>query len=216
GIGTHGKLGPQTLPCPDRMGYDKDKIGWWLAATPEKEGGTMNRKSGAIGLVWRNGKQEALASKGILALGVGLLALALAIVVIVVVMPFADHEVSPGIMADGVIQAVEPDEAFVRSVALVGQSSAGYAAAGPCSSPVCSLSMGPIEAKAYARSVALAGDEAFARGVALAGQSSGGHAAAGPCSSPVCSLSMSPIEAEAYARSVEQAGQGAVSLVGGQ
>jgi hypothetical protein len=101
-------------------------------------------------------------------------------------------------------------------VALAGQSSGGHAAAGPCSSPVCSLSMSPIEAEAYARSVAEAGDEAFVRGVALAGQSSGGHAAAGPCSSPVCSLSMSPIEAEAYARSVEQAGQGAVSLVGGQ
>jgi hypothetical protein len=52
------------------------------------------------------------------------------------------------------------DEAFVRGVALVGQSPAGYAAAGPCSSAVCSLSMGPSEADAYARSVAQVGQGA--------------------------------------------------------
>jgi hypothetical protein len=152
---------------------------------PEREGGTMNRKSGAISLLWANGKQEALASKGILALGVGLLALTLAIVVIVVVMPLADQEVSPGITAGieadsarwtalgefyaaynegingaGVAQAFCPDEALVRSVALVGQNAAGYAVAGPCSSAVCSLSMGPSEADAYARSVAQVGQGA--------------------------------------------------------
>ena len=55
------------------------------------------------------------------------------------------------------IQALEPDEAFVRSVALTGQSSTGYVAAGPCSSPVCTLSLGPTEAGAYVQSLALAG-----------------------------------------------------------
>ena len=140
----------------------------------------MNRKSGAFGLLWTNGKQDTLASDGILVLVAGLLALTLAVVAIAAVIPLADHEMSPGITAAldagsgrwsalvkfyaadnegssgvGVAQAVEPDEAFVRSVALTGQRSAGYAAAGPCSAPSCTLSMSPAEA--YAQSLAQAG-----------------------------------------------------------
>jgi hypothetical protein len=142
----------------------------------------MNRKSGALGLLWTNGKKDTLASYGILALVVGLLALALAVVVMVVVMPLTDLEVSPGIMArveadsarwsalgelytaaneggngDGVAQVLRPDEAFVRSVAVTGQSLVGYAVAGPCSAPFGSLSMGPTEAAAYARNLAQMG-----------------------------------------------------------
>jgi hypothetical protein len=112
------------------------------------------------------------------------------------------------------IQALEPDEAFVRSVALTGQSSTGYVAAGPCSSPVCTLSLGPTEAGAYVQSLALAGDEAFVRSIALTGQSPAGYVAAGPCSSPVCTLSLGPTEAEAYARILAQSEQGLVGLFG--
>jgi len=223
----------------------------------------MNRKSGAFGLLWTNGKQDTLASDGILALVVGLLALTLAVVVIVVVMPLADHEISPGITTGveggsarwsalgelyaannegsngvSVAQVMEPDEAFVRSVALMGQNSVGYAAAGPCSAPVGILSMGPTEAEAYARSLtqlaqgsvglvgglysgpgaaqAMEPDEVFVRSVALTGQNSVGYAAAGPCSAPVGILSMGPTEAKAYARSLAQMAQGSVRLVGSQ
>jgi hypothetical protein len=52
---------------------------------------------------------------------------------------------------------MEPDEAFIRSVALTGQNSVGYAVAGPTSAPFGTLSMGPTEAEAYARSLALTG-----------------------------------------------------------
>ena len=142
----------------------------------------MNRKSGTFGLLWTNGKQDTLASDGMLVLVAGLLALLVAVVSIAVVMPLADYEVSPGIVAAlqagsgrwsslgklyaadnegsngvGVAQAVEADEAFVRSVAVTGQSLAGYAAAGPCSSPNCTLFMGPTEAEAYAWSLAQMG-----------------------------------------------------------
>ncbi len=65
----------------------------------EREGGTTSRKSGALGLVWTNGKQNTLASDATLALVVGLLVPTLAVVAIVMVMPLADHEVSPGIAA---------------------------------------------------------------------------------------------------------------------
>jgi hypothetical protein len=210
----------------------------------EREGGTMNRKSGTLGLLWTNGKQNTLASDGIFALVLGLLALTLAVIVIVVVMPLADHEVSPGIGAGveassarwsalgelyaadnggsnvvGIAQAIAPDEAFVRRVALTGQSSASHAAAGPCSTPSCTLSLSPTEAYAYARSLAQTAQgsvSAFVRSVALTGQSSTGYVAAGPCSSPSCTLSLSPTEAYAYARSLAQTAQGSVSLVGGQ
>jgi hypothetical protein len=57
----------------------------------------------------------------------------------------------------GEAAAMEPDEAFVRSVVLTGQSLVGYAAAGPCSAPLCTLSMGPTEAEAYARNLAQTG-----------------------------------------------------------
>jgi hypothetical protein len=57
----------------------------------------------------------------------------------------------------GAAQKTEPDEAFLRSVALIGQSSVGYAVAGPTSAPFGTLSMGPTEAKAYARSLAQTG-----------------------------------------------------------
>jgi hypothetical protein len=207
----------------------------------EREGGTMNRRSGAFGLLWTNRKQHTLASDGILELVVGLLALTLAVVVIVVVMPLADHEVRPGITAGveagsarwsalgelcaadnegssgaGLAQATGPDEAFVRSVALTGQNSVGYAAAGPCSAPFGTLSMGPTEAEAYARSPAQGAaqatgpDEAFVRSVALTGQNSVGYAAAGPCSAPFGTLSMGPTEAEAYSRSPAQGAAQAV------
>jgi hypothetical protein len=141
----------------------------------------MNRKSGALGLLWTNGKQDMLVIAGILALVVGLLALALAVVAIVGVIPFADLEVSPGITAGfevglapwsvlgelyaadnqgssgaGVAHALERDEAFVRSVALMGQNSPGYAVAGPSSAPFGSLSLSPAEAQAYAQSLAQA------------------------------------------------------------
>ena len=59
----------------------------------------MNRKSGAFGLLWTNGKQDTLASDGMLVLVAGLLALLVAVVSIAVVMPLADYEVSPGIVA---------------------------------------------------------------------------------------------------------------------
>lgn len=142
----------------------------------------MSSQSGAFGLFWKNGKRDTPVSDGILTLVVGLLALVLAVVVIVAVMPLADHEASPGIAAGveagtarwsalgalyaannkgsnrvGVTHATAPNQAFVRSVALTGQSLVGYAAAGPASAPFDSLSMGPTEAEAYARSLALAG-----------------------------------------------------------
>ncbi len=116
----------------------------------------MNRKSGAFGLLWTNGKQGTLASDRILTLVLGLLALTLAVVVIAVVMPLVDQEVSTGTTA-GVNHVLRPDEAFVRSVALTGQNAAGYAAAGPCSAASGSLSMSPSEAKAYAWSLAQTG-----------------------------------------------------------
>ena len=105
----------------------------------------MNRKSGAFGLLWTNGKQGMLASDGILTLVVGLLALTLAVVAIAVVMPLGDHEVSTGTTAgvEGVAHVLRPDEAFVRSVALTEQNPAGYAAAGPCSAASGSLSRSP-------------------------------------------------------------------------
>jgi hypothetical protein len=40
---------------------------------------------------------------------------------------------------------------------LTGQNSAGYAVAGPCNGPVCTLSIDSTEAEAYAGSLALAG-----------------------------------------------------------
>jgi hypothetical protein len=151
----------------------------------DREGGTMNRKSGALGLLWVNGKQDMLVIAGILAVIVSLLALALAVIAIVGVLPFADFEVSPGIMAGfevglarwsvlgelyaadnegssrgGITQAMEPDEAFVPNVALTDQSSIGHMVAGPCSALLGALSMGPIEAEAYAQSLVQAGQGA--------------------------------------------------------
>jgi hypothetical protein len=103
---------------------------------------------------------------------------------------------------------------------LTGQSSVGYAPAGPCSAPFCTLSLSPTEAEAYVRSLAQTGqglaDEAFVRGVASTGSSAAGYAAAGPCSASFCTLSLSPTEAEAYIQTLAQAGQHSVSLVGGQ
>jgi hypothetical protein len=134
----------------------------------------MNHKSGAFDLLWTDGKQNTLSSDKILALVVGLLALTLAVVVVVVMMPSAEHELSQRIAASvkaglahwsplgefypadnegsngaAVTQAPDHGEAFVRSVALTGQNSVGYAVAGPCSTPFCTLSMGPTEAEAY-------------------------------------------------------------------
>jgi hypothetical protein len=197
----------------------------------------MSRNSGAFGLFWKNRKQDTVVSDGILTLVVGLLALTLAVVVIVTVMPLADHEASTRIAAGveagaarwsalgtlyaannkgsnrvGVAQAMEPDQVFVRSVAFTGQSSVGYAPAGPCSAPFCTLSLSPTEAEAYARSLVQTGqglvDEAVVRSVALTGSSAAGYATAGPCSQPLCTLSMGPTEAKAYARSLAQTGQG--------
>jgi hypothetical protein len=186
----------------------------------------MSSHSGAFGLFWKNGKQDPLARDGILALAAGLLVLTLAVVAIAAVTPFTDYETSPGIAtgieagsarwsALGALYAAEnataAHQAFVRSVALTRQSSVGYAAAGPCSAPVCTLALGPTEAEAYVRRLARAGqglaDETFVRSVALAGQHAAGYAVAGPCSTPSCTLSLGPTEAGAYARSLAQTGQ---------
>jgi hypothetical protein len=117
-------------------------------------------------------------------------------------------------------------EAFVRSVALTGQSSVGYVVPG---ARFGALSMSPAEAETYAQSLAQTGlgsaglvgpysgpgaaraMEAFVQSVALTRQSSVGYLVAGPFGA----LSMSPTEAEAYARSLAQTRQDSASVVGG-
>jgi hypothetical protein len=245
GTRTHGKLGPQTLSYPDPIGYHQSKVGWWPTYIKKGEGGTMNRKSSAFGLLWTEGKQDTLAKDGIRALLLGLLVITLAVVAMVAVMPLADYEVSPGITAGfeaglarwGVVaklcaadnegssrsssaKAYSPDEAFVRSVAVMGPSADGYVAAGPCTATSCTLSISPAEA--YAQSLAqtdgsgaaqaVAPHEAFVRSVAVTGQNWAGYMAAGPCSAPFGTLSMGP--AEAYAWGLAQTdGSGAAQAV---
>jgi hypothetical protein len=187
----------------------------------EREGGTMNRKSGAFSLPWIYAKQEALEIDGIFALVVGLVAFALALVVILLVMAFAEPEMPPGIadgvgvgsarwsvlgqfyspdnegsQGAGVAQTLVLDEAHARSLALTGQGRVGPVGC-PFSAPGAAPASDP--------------DEACARSLALTGQGWIG-AASGPSSAPKAAPAFDPDEI--YARSLALTGQGRVGPVG--